>query len=298
MSLLAPAHHFTTSQPHYTPPKSNSPTQYTWQDGSLFSPKVQQQREIEAQLVDYIQKQCHVVDSNSPRSRLSNLSSYPQGQLIFDLLAGRAGHSMAPKVSPDLSRPYWSHSNSYVTPIGEPSLKTLAREMESMRTPRHGDFKHSSRSMGPGKTLLGSATSTRSSSGRAPSPNCRVTDDERERMKAEQRLYDKVKTVLCTQYMKIGRCDYGRNCRFAHGYAELRLRKVPANYKTVLCQNFERDGFCRYGKRCQFIHRNGDNAEQGDVDFTQVDDAVVITSESAKKGKYPCIGSFHRSNLR
>ncbi len=61
------------------------------------------------------------------------------------------------------------------------------------------------------------------------------------------------KTELCKQK---GKCPYGENCRYAHGFGELRKRKGrPGNYKSRKCNEFHHgDGVCPYHDRCSFIH--------------------------------------------
>jgi len=64
------------------------------------------------------------------------------------------------------------------------------------------------------------------------------------------------KTELCKSWELIGRCPYGRMCRFAHGKSELEEKHVFSEYyKTRACKNFTKKGFCMYGEKCQFIHK-------------------------------------------
>ncbi|CAD5218240.1 unnamed protein product [Bursaphelenchus okinawaensis] len=278
-------------------PTSTSPNQSFKAEGSLFSPKVQNKYMVSPP-AELIQKPLQVVNSASPSYKWSGMSAQPQGHVIMELLTGRMGVSTGPVLQSDVSKHYWTPSNSYNMVLEEKdSLKDLSSELEKLRLNKSNTSQGSRFGEArEGQPLAQSTPSCRPTYGRAPSPNCRATDVERDRQKAEQRLCDKMKTVLCTQYMKTGSCDYGKCCRFAHGYAELRLRKVPANYKTVLCQNFERDSYCRYGKRCQFIHRNYDHANSSDVDM---DRAVLATSADEKKVMKPVVfgNRFQRSNF-
>jgi hypothetical protein len=59
------------------------------------------------------------------------------------------------------------------------------------------------------------------------------------------------KTEMCRHWASTGRCRLGRDCRFAHGEAELLQVHRPRNHKTVLCRNV---GSCSYGERCRFKH--------------------------------------------
>uniref|UniRef100_A0A914DNT5 C3H1-type domain-containing protein n=1 Tax=Acrobeloides nanus TaxID=290746 RepID=A0A914DNT5_9BILA len=66
--------------------------------------------------------------------------------------------------------------------------------------------------------------------------------------------YDAYKTMICQSFMH-GQCQYGNDCRFAHGTHELRLPKPQhPKYKTAMCRNFLQSGTCSYGSRCAFIH--------------------------------------------
>ncbi|MFH4974304.1 hypothetical protein AB6A40_001013 [Gnathostoma spinigerum] len=66
------------------------------------------------------------------------------------------------------------------------------------------------------------------------------------------------KTVMCQAWLECGKCNFGENCRFAHGEAELRpatqSMKYNAKYKTKLCDKYTMSGLCPYGNRCLFIH--------------------------------------------
>ena len=50
---------------------------------------------------------------------------------------------------------------------------------------------------------------------------------------------------------KLGHCELGENCNFAH--SELELRSTPDLYKTALCNNFM-SGECKLGEYCRFAH--------------------------------------------
>lgn len=67
------------------------------------------------------------------------------------------------------------------------------------------------------------------------------------------------KTRPCAVFGRMGFCELGPGCRFAHGSQDLRnpTRVVPnPKYKTRLCKNFFTGSkVCPYGARCEFIHR-------------------------------------------
>ena len=64
----------------------------------------------------------------------------------------------------------------------------------------------------------------------------------------------KYKTELCWRWEN-GNCPFGKQCGFAHGREELRLKLyLPKNYRTKQCKQFFDTGFCNYGTRCQFSH--------------------------------------------
>jgi len=63
------------------------------------------------------------------------------------------------------------------------------------------------------------------------------------------------KTEICRSWSEFGLCPYSHNCRYAHGFAELRLKPKPHwKFKTERCKKFL-NGYCPYGSRCCFVHR-------------------------------------------
>ena len=60
------------------------------------------------------------------------------------------------------------------------------------------------------------------------------------------------KTELCPRWLK-GCCEFGEDCKFAHGEEELRPCERHEAYKTMLCKKFG-NGYCRHGKRCRYAH--------------------------------------------
>lgn len=89
---------------------------------------------------------------------------------------------------------------------------------------------------------------------------CSLTDEERTELMRKKRKDDAYKTALCDSHRRAGMCNFGENCKFAHGVAELRMPPQPRGrqhpkFKTALCDNFSTTGYCKYGSRCQFIHK-------------------------------------------
>jgi hypothetical protein len=81
----------------------------------------------------------------------------------------------------------------------------------------------------------------------------------------EADLNNNFKTELCRNW-SLGLCQWGNKCSFAHGYEELRERKViKANYRTKRCKQFHQLGFCIYGNRCQFIHKEQMQLQDGET---------------------------------
>ena len=89
------------------------------------------------------------------------------------------------------------------------------------------------------------------------------------------------KTALCRNFEQTGQCNYGDNCRFAHGEQELRPKPqfeqrqfgggnrgqfgAPGfgggNFNggprgpPGICRNFQQMGNCNYGDNCRFAHQ-------------------------------------------
>uniref|UniRef100_A0A1I7Z508 C3H1-type domain-containing protein n=1 Tax=Steinernema glaseri TaxID=37863 RepID=A0A1I7Z508_9BILA len=94
-----------------------------------------------------------------------------------------------------------------------------------------------------------------------------LTDEERAEVKNSKRRGEAYKTALCHSFKMHGHCNYGDQCRFAHGECELRLvAQTHPKYKTQLCNKFSLTGMCPYGSRCQFIHRRLETTPRPDVD--------------------------------
>lgn len=66
----------------------------------------------------------------------------------------------------------------------------------------------------------------------------------------------KYKTELCKNWVELGKCNYGKKCRFAHGKHELVEKHVTnrCRYKSKKCNSFFTTMFCPYGVRCMFAH--------------------------------------------
>ena len=64
----------------------------------------------------------------------------------------------------------------------------------------------------------------------------------------------KHKTELCKNFSELGRCPYGKKCRFAHGAHELVNVPSRQTFRKKKCHGFWEKGFCSYGTRCQFGH--------------------------------------------
>ena len=59
---------------------------------------------------------------------------------------------------------------------------------------------------------------------------------------------------VCPRFQRNGKCDYGKECRFAHDESDRRPRVLPISYKTVICNKFSAYGVCPYGEKCHFSH--------------------------------------------
>uniref|UniRef100_A0AC35GXX0 C3H1-type domain-containing protein n=1 Tax=Panagrolaimus sp. PS1159 TaxID=55785 RepID=A0AC35GXX0_9BILA len=85
-----------------------------------------------------------------------------------------------------------------------------------------------------------------------------LSDLERSNYLFQQRKNGAYKTSLCRYWKNNRICNYGEQCRFAHGIHELLpppMFKAHPKHKTQLCKNYIYDGTCEYDSRCQYIHR-------------------------------------------
>ena len=72
----------------------------------------------------------------------------------------------------------------------------------------------------------------------------------------ESKFQTKYKTELCKNWIEIGFCRYGNNCKYAHGHSEVVLQKLAPTKKDKNCKTFFKTGQCPYGTRCQFDHEH------------------------------------------
>merc|ERR1719469_1461191 len=89
------------------------------------------------------------------------------------------------------------------------------------------------------------------SSHRTPGPECEApgrSTTPRERVDAAtlRRRQHAYKVDICSQFKHNGKCDYGKECRFAHdeSESERRPRVLPILYKTAICNTFSAYGSC------------------------------------------------------
>jgi len=72
----------------------------------------------------------------------------------------------------------------------------------------------------------------------------------------------KFKTELCKNFSTMGKCNYGKKCRFAHGREELVDKLImKKTYRTKKCKVFFEEFTCPYGSRCHFIHDDRNSYE-------------------------------------
>ncbi|XP_068653249.1 zinc finger CCCH domain-containing protein 39-like [Aristolochia californica] len=76
------------------------------------------------------------------------------------------------------------------------------------------------------------------------------------------------KTKLCTKF-KLGICDFGSSCTFAHGQEELRPNWLDTEQQRVsrlkICRSFYNGEECPYGDRCTFLHEDPDRVRECSV---------------------------------
>ena len=52
----------------------------------------------------------------------------------------------------------------------------------------------------------------------------------------------KYKTELCKNWIEVGFCRYGNNCKYAHGHSEVVLPKIAPTKKDKNCKTFFKTG--------------------------------------------------------
>ncbi|PFH33160.1 zinc finger (CCCH type) motif-containing protein [Besnoitia besnoiti] len=70
------------------------------------------------------------------------------------------------------------------------------------------------------------------------------------------------KTKMCPFYKK-KRCEWGPDCKFAHGRKE--LRSGPDLSKTRMCPSLQRRGRCEQGAACRFAHHHEELRATSDI---------------------------------
>ena len=98
----------------------------------------------------------------------------------------------------------------------------------------------------------GDASSTRSSALEESSIlNCAMKS--KKKMMTDETKY---KTEMCKNWLELGKCNYGKKCKFAHGKHEMMEKSVTnrCRYKSKNCNSFFTSTFCPYGVRCMFAH--------------------------------------------
>ena len=90
------------------------------------------------------------------------------------------------------------------------------------------------------------------------------------------------KTVLCKHWEDDGKCQWGEQCKWAHGKEDLQTGSTRpvmphsgwnSQHKTVLCSKWV-EGSCQYGARCMFAH--------GQAELRSAQQGVVVTSPQYK----------------
>ena len=87
-------------------------------------------------------------------------------------------------------------------------------------------------------------------------PKCVETPQEKsERLQKQvEKKQPLVKTQICPTWQSGGFCEFGSNCRQAHGEEQLGQKIVSFKVKTKLCHAFHSEGFCPEGLQCEYIH--------------------------------------------
>ena len=88
---------------------------------------------------------------------------------------------------------------------------------------------------------------------------------------------------------KLGWCNYGVNCRFAHSKEELQVSNNHYIF-TKPCFFFSKTGKCKYGNKCTYVHLSKENFDQrkynqriGGISSQLNTNARVFESQKAAK---------------
>ncbi|KAG9459691.1 hypothetical protein H6P81_004199 [Aristolochia fimbriata] len=102
------------------------------------------------------------------------------------------------------------------------------------------------------------------------------------------------KTKLCVKF-KLGLCDFGSSCTFAHGQEDLRPNWLDSEQQRVsrlkICRSFYNGEECPYGNRCTFLHEDPERVRESSV-------INIDTTTTAAGGHRDRGGDGNSSNQR
>ncbi|CAK5081517.1 unnamed protein product [Meloidogyne enterolobii] len=103
---------------------------------------------------------------------------------------------------------------------------------------------------------------------------------------------------MCQNWLERAQCSFGKNCRFAHGFDDLRTPTLPLpineKYKTRLCEKYTSRGVCPYGSRCLFIHP--DNV-QNNLQTNYIQSNYLNTTDYFARSMPTCLIKKKNNNL-
>ena len=99
----------------------------------------------------------------------------------------------------------------------------------------------------------------------ATTPSPAAASPPPQNLRGDPQRQAKVKTELCLYYLKDVVCPFGERCNYAHGWDELRFKRLQelernglipnaAQYRTHPCLSWIMTGSCPFGQRCSSIH--------------------------------------------
>jgi len=140
-----------------------------------------------------------------------------------------------------------------------------------------------------------------------PKPTQNETPPTPQNLRNDPKRKAKVKTELCSYYLKNEPCPFGKDCHYAHGYHELKYTKVmelkqhgliddPCTYRTRPCFSWVSTGGCPFGQRCVAIHDERVKGMDSWLAHREVPLVGVDTTVNVDRYYYKHVQTVHQSS--